>query len=157
MENYSIQPSAQILNSSKKRSYCSFISSWAILTILTLNPQAVFAETYNLIFDSNCSSSGEKLKFSCKPKPSFYAQNTTIFLSHGKWLGMESESHQAFPLDLIKKDDYVLVFNYPVLYSGIATIVLIKKTGRFYMSEISYSETLNMQNVAIEGGRFVIN
>jgi len=70
---------------------------------------------------------------------------------------MESESHQAFPLDLIKKDDYVLVFNYPVLYSGIATIVLIKKTGRFYMSEISYSEALNMQNVAIEGGRFVIN
>jgi len=157
MKNYSTQLLAQALNPSKKRGRHSFISSWIIAIILMLNSQAVFAETYSLVFDSNCSSSGEKLKFSCESKPSFYAQNMTIFLSHGDWLAMDGESRQAFPLDLVKKDDYVLVFNYPVLYSGIATIVLIKRTGRFYMSEISYSEVLNVQNATIEGGRFVIN
>jgi hypothetical protein len=43
-----------------------------------------------------------------------------------------------------------------VLYSGIATIVLIKKTGRFYMSEISYSDALKEQDATIEAGRFTV-
>jgi hypothetical protein len=62
----------------------------------------------------------------------------------------------VFPLGLIKKDENVVVFNYPVLYSGIATIVLIKKTGRFYMSEISYSDVLKVQDATIEAGRFTV-
>ena len=49
-----------------------------------------------------------------------------------------------------------MVFDYPVLYSGIATIVLMKKTGRFYMSETSYSDALKVQEVSIESGRFTV-
>ena len=132
----------------------SRIAVWMAATILALTSQAAFAETYTLVFDSNCSSRGEKLEFSCKAEPSFSAQNTTIFMRNGKWLGIEGASQRVFPLGLIKKDEYVMVFDYPVLYSGIATIVLIKKTGRFYMSEISNSNALKVQDATIEAGRF---
>ncbi len=132
----------------------SFITSWVAVIVLALSSQAAFAETYELVFDSNCSTRGKKLEFSCKSEPSFDAQNTIIFLRNGKWFGIEGASQQVFPLGLIKKDEYVMVFDYPVLYSGIATIVLMKETGRFYMSEISYSNALKVQEVSIEGGRF---
>lgn len=124
--------------------------------IFALVAKTALAETYALAFDSKCSSSGAKLEFSCKSDPAFWAQNTTIFLRDGKWLGIEGTSQKTFPLSLIKNDEYVIVFDYPVLYSGIATIVLIKKTGRFYMSEISYSNVLNVQDATIEAGRFTV-
>jgi len=124
--------------------------------ILALISQASFGETYGLIFDSSCTSSGTKLVFSCKAQRSPWDQNTTIFLHDGKWLGIEGTSQKTFPLGLIKNDKNVIVFDYPVLYSGIATIVLIKNTGRFYMSEISYSDSLNEQNATIGAGRFTV-
>lgn len=132
------------------------IAFWMAAIILTLISQPALAETYTLVFDSNCSSQGEKLEFSCSAEPSFSAQNTTIFLRNGKWLGIEGASQKAFQLGLTKEDEYVMVFDYPVLYSGIATIVLIKKTGRFYMSEISYSNALKVQDATIEAGRFTV-
>ena len=124
--------------------------------ILVLMVPAAFGETYALKFDSKCSNTGTKLQFSCKSAPASWAQNLTIFVNNGKWFGKEGGNGYAFPLGLIKDDANVKVFDYPVLYSGIATIVLIKKTGRFYMSEISYSDTLNVQDATIEAGRFVV-
>ena len=122
--------------------------------ILSLGSQTAFAETYTLIFDSECSSKGEKLDFSCKPEPSFSAQKTIIFLRDGKWFGLEGASQNVFPLNLIKRDENIIIFDYPVFYSGIATITLMKKTGRFYFSETAYSDILNVQEVSIEGGSF---
>lgn len=124
--------------------------------VFALIAKTALGETYALVFDSKCSSSGEKLEFSCKSDPAFWAQNTTILLRNGKWLGIEGASQRTFPLGLIKNDEHVMVFDYPVLYSGIATIVLIKKTGRFYMSEISYSNVLKVQDATIEAGRFTV-
>ena len=132
------------------------LTHWLTAIMFALVAKTALGETYTLIFDSNCSSRGEKLEFSCKAKPSFSAQSTTIFFRDGKWLGIEGVSKRAFPLGLIKNDEYVLVFDYPVLYSGIATIVLIKKSGRFYMSEISYSNALKVQDATIEAGRFTV-
>lgn len=132
----------------------AFLRATAIIFALVAN--TALGETYALVFDSKCSSSGKKLEFSCKSDPAFWAQNTTILLRNGKWLGVEGASQRAFPLGLIKNDEYVMVFDYPVLYSGIATIVLIKKTGRFYMSEISYSNALKVQDATIEAGRFTV-
>ncbi|MDT8375126.1 MAG: hypothetical protein RQ867_00145 [Mariprofundaceae bacterium] len=131
--------------------------SWVVAIILALTSQTALAESYTLVFDSNCSSRGEKLEFLCKAEPSFSAQNTIIFFRDGKWLGIEGTSQQAFPLGFIKNDEYVMVFDYPVLYSGIATIVLMKKTGRFYMAETAYSDVLRVQEVSIESGRFTVN
>jgi len=131
--------------------------------LLTLFPAASFAESYTLIFESKCSSTGERLEFSCKREPAVREQDLSIFRNNGSWYGKEilktlkGPKKNVFPLSLVKQDASVMVFNYPVLYSGIATIVLIKKTGRFYFSEISYSETLRAQDATIEDGRFTVD
>lgn len=127
-----------------------------IVGALVLISQPSYADSYTLVFDSRCSSSGRKLEFSCQTERAFWAQKLTIFSSDEKWFGREESAQSMFPLGLIKDDEYVLIFDYPVLYSGIATIVLIKRTGRFYMSEISYSNALRDQNATLEAGHFTV-
>jgi hypothetical protein len=111
---------------------------------------------------NRCSSTGERLEFSCNRKPVFPGQELSIFRKGESWYGkeilktLEGSKEHVFPLELIKQDASVMVFNYPVLYSGIATIVLIKKTGRYYFSEIAYSEALRAQEATIEAGSFIL-
>lgn len=136
---------------------------WIAWVSLILFPAASFAESYALIAESHCSSSGKRLAFSCKGGPAFSGAGLSIFRNGESWYGKEilktlnGPKENVFPLGLIKQDASVMVFNYPVLYSGIATIVLIKKTGRYYFSEISYSEALRAQNATIEEGRFTVD
>ena len=130
------------------------VMRWLVVGTLLLISQPSFADSYTLVFDSKCSTSGRKLEFSCQVERASWAENLTISGSNGKWFGREESAQRTFPLGLIKNDEYVMIFDYPVLYSGIATIVLIKRTGRFYMSEISYSGALGDQNATIEAGRF---
>ncbi len=135
---------------------------WIVWVSLILFPAASFAESYTLSAESHCSSSGKRLTFSCKGEPAYSGAELSIFRNGESWYGKEilktlkGSKENVFPLELIKQDASVMVFNYPVLYSGIATIVLIKKTGRFYFSEISYSEALRAQNATIEEGRFTV-
>jgi hypothetical protein len=135
---------------------------WIVWVSLALFPAASFAETYTLIAESHCSSSGKGLTFSCKVESAFSGAELSIFRNGESWYGkeilktLEGSKENVLSLELIKQDASVMVFNYPVLYSGIATIVLVKKTGRFYFSEISYSESLHAQNANIEEGRFTV-
>ena len=136
---------------------------WIVLISLILFPAASFAEIYTLIPESYCSNRGEKLEFSCKAGPSFSGAELSIFENDGIWYGREKLKKlkgfekNEFRISLIKQNESVMVFDYPVMYSGIATIVLIKKTGRFYFSEIAYSELLNAQEATIQGGRFTVS
>ncbi len=136
---------------------------WIMWILLVLFPAASFAETYTLIAESHCSSSGKGLVFSSRKEPALSGAELSIFRNGENWQGKEilkslkGARENVFPLELIKQDDSVMVFNYPVLYSGIATIVLVKKTSRFYFSEISYSESLHSQNASIEEGRFTVS
>ena len=137
--------------------------NWIVWVSLILFPAASFAESYTLIADSHCSSSGERLAFSCKAEPAFSGAELTIFENDGSWYGREilktlkGPKKNVFRMSLIKQNANVMVFDYPVVYSGIATIVLINKTGRFYFSEISYSEPLDVQNATVEAGRFTLS
>jgi hypothetical protein len=122
---------------------------------LILVPSA-YAESYTLTFDSKCSATGQKLEFKCKSEPAAWAQNLNIFTDNGKWFAEEGAGKKRFSIALLKEDALVKIFDYPVLYSGIATIVLIKKTKRFYFSETSYSDALDVQDVTVEAGHFII-
>lgn len=136
---------------------------WIILVSLLLIPTTLFAESYTLTAESHCSSSGEQLDFSCKAGASFSGAQLSILKNEGSWFGRETlktldgSKKNQFRMSLTKNNASVMVFDYPVKYSGIATIVLIKKTCRYYFSEISYSETLDVQNVTIEDGRFTVS
>ncbi len=125
------------------------------LVLLLIFPSG-HAESFTLTFDSKCSSTGQKLKFQCISEPAAWAQNLNILAENGKWFGEEETDKKRFPLSLIKEDEQIKIFDYPVLYSGIATIVLIKKTKRFYFSETSYSEALDIQDITVEAGRFIV-
>jgi hypothetical protein len=135
---------------------------WFVWVSLLLFPALSFAESYTLLPESHCSSSGEKLEFSCKDGPSFSGAELTIFKKDESWYGQENlktltgPKKNIFSLPLAKQNSSVMIFDYPVLYSGVATIVLIKKTGRYYFSEVSYSEPLGVQDVTVEGGRFIV-
>lgn len=135
---------------------------WIAWISLVLFPAMALAESYTLIAESHCSSSGKGLAFSCKGGLSFSGVELSIFRNDESWFGKEKlktltgSKENVFPVELIKQDASVMVFNYPVLYSGIATIVLVKKTGRYYFSEISYSEPLDTQNATIEEGLFTV-
>ncbi|MBX3650033.1 MAG: hypothetical protein KF771_01510 [Burkholderiales bacterium] len=132
--------------------------AWVLLALM---PVVSFAESYALICESKCSSTGERLEFSCKSAPALCGQKLSILRNGESWFGKETiktlqgSKEHMFRLELVKRDANVMVFNYPVLYSGIATIVLMKKTGRFYFSEMSYSDALHAQNLTIESGRFI--
>lgn len=125
--------------------------------VLVLISPTLLADSYTLVFDSKCSTSGRKIAFSCKTEST--SENITIFSTNGKWFGREQWARRGeltFPLGLIKNDKYVMTFNYPVSFSGIATIVLIKQTGRFYMSTIAYSDVLREQEAILEAGNFTV-
>jgi hypothetical protein len=115
---------------------------------------AVSAETYILSIDSHCANRGTNLSFNCKPNaaPTSPGNITITKIAKNQWEG--NEKGKKFPLDLIKEDSDILILNYPVLYSGIANIVLMKKTGRFYFSEIAYSGALKVQSYDVESGKF---
>ncbi|MDX8386248.1 MAG: hypothetical protein R8M11_07010 [Gallionella sp.] len=132
------------------------LTHWLAAIILVLVAKTALAETYTLVFDSKCPPSGGKLEFACESDPTVRAQNTTILLRNGKWLGIEEVSQKTFPLSLIINDEDVMVFDYPVSYSGTASIVLIKETDRFYVSELSYSDGLKVQDATVEAGRFTV-
>jgi hypothetical protein len=115
-----------------------------------------FAQTYILFTDSHCANRGTELGFKCRQSGSATSPSkiTISKVGRDKWSGKERA--ESFPLNLIKEDAHVLILDYPVLYSGFAHIVLMKKTGRFYFTEVAYSSVLEAQSYDVEAGRFEI-
>jgi hypothetical protein len=130
------------------------------IAALLLASGPALAESYLLTAKSTCSSTGVGLSFSCRNEAAVSGVALSLVKDGPFWQGREQSrssrgvTTNSFKIDLIKRDSSVLIFNYPVLYSGIATIVLSLKTGRYYFSEISYSEALGTKNITIEEGIF---
>jgi hypothetical protein len=122
--------------------------------LVLLRSEAVFAQTYTLYTDSHCANRELALSFKCKAGTSPLSPSKLVISKekNNKWSGVEKG--EAFPLSFIKEDQYILILGYPVLYSGMAHIVLMKKTGRFYFTEIAYSPVLEEQGYDVEAGRF---
>jgi hypothetical protein len=104
-----------------------------------------------LVTDKHCKSRGEQLAFVCEKTNTTAPYKLTVTrLPDNTWFGEEEGS--LFSLDLIKEDNNIIVINYPVLYSGIANIVIFKATDRFYFTEIAYSSVLDEQSYDVESG-----
>lgn len=128
------------------------IRSFFMMCVLATG--AAWAQTYTLYTEKHCANRTIELTFKCKPTGSATSPSKIVISKEGpgQWLG--EERGQAFPLNLIKEDQHILILDYPVLYSGTAHVVLMKKTGRFYFTEIAYSPVLEEQGYDIESGRF---
>lgn len=128
---------------------------FAGLIILTFffGVRSSYAESYRLVTDKHCKSRGVALVFTCEDRDSTAPGVLTVTrLPANEWIG--EEQGNRFALEVVKEDDNVLVLNYPVLYSGIATVVLVKATRRFYLTEVGYSSALQAQSYDVEAGNF---
>ena len=113
-----------------------------------------FAERYELKTENHCASRTTELSFTCKSvNLSSPAKLIVRKTTDNKWVGREYKNE--FELLLVKEDKDVLILNYPVLYSGIANVVIVKATGFFYITEIAYSAVLKQQSYDVESGKFV--
>ena len=112
-----------------------------------------YAESYTLVTDKYCKSRGVELEFTCENRNPVAPSVLKITrLPDNEWVG--EERGNTFALEFVKEDSNVLALNYPVLYSGIANVVLVKATGRFYFTEIAYSSVLQVQSYDVEEGNF---
>ncbi len=125
-----------------------------VITLLFLAPITLNAAVYELTNTSYCSITN-KLNVECGNTPSENSPLKLIIKNEGSnWIGIEISERNIFKLDLIKEDSNVIVFNYPVLYSGYATIMIFKKTGNYYITETFYSEIFSEQGIHIDYGNF---
>lgn len=132
------------------------VKHWlGLTTLLTLcSVSSASAQTYTLYTESHCAHRGLDLTFKCIPMGSPTSPSKLVITkeSASKWVA--NEGGKTFPLNFIKEDKEFLALDYPVLYSGMAHIVLMKETGRFYLTEVAYSSVLKIQSYDVEKGRF---
>jgi hypothetical protein len=123
--------------------------------IILFQANFAFAESYRLVTDTHCKSRGVELAFTCENKNPVAPNVLTVTrLPTNEWIG--EERGNTFALEFVKEDSNVLILNYPVLYSGIANVVIVKATNRFYLTEIAYSSALKMQSYDVESGNFFL-
>ncbi|HEX7857354.1 MAG TPA: hypothetical protein VF503_27035 [Sphingobium sp.] len=109
---------------------------------------------YELAFDQSCNYRAQSRDFPCEKSD----QPTTLVVEQrGKWFGMNPGSKQRVELGLIRNDRYSVILQNPVHFSGVSTLHLMKKTGRFYWTETAYSEILDADEATVRVGRFKLN
>lgn len=121
---------------------------------MTLIGVAAHGFEYELAFDQSCNYRAQSRDFSCERS----AQPLTVISERrGKWFGSNPGSKQRVELGLIRDDQYSVILQNPVYFSGVSTLHLMKKTGRFYWTETAYSEILNADEATVRVGRFKLN
>jgi len=118
-----------------------------IVFCILLAVQPAFAVEYLLTLEQECGYA--KKAFQCKNS----SETSTIAQRpDGTWVGV-NPSGRAVELRVMKNDEFILVLENPVLFSGTSTIHLMKKTGRFYWSEFAYSDMLKADEATVIVGR----
>lgn len=121
----------------------------AVILTIGLSSQ-VFAEEYFLEIEKVCSSTGNKLEFSCEKKTD---ERQLIFFENGKWYGRNPSN--ARELSVVRNDDFILVLDNPISFSGTDRIHLLKATGKFYWSQFAYSDLLEESEATVKYGSIV--
>ena len=119
-----------------------------LLAFITFS-SAINAAEYFLEFEQECSTSGNTLDFKCVKSTE---ERVVIFFQNKKWYGKNPESGTVWELDVVKADQYILVLNNPVFFSGTSVIHILKATGKFYMSEFAYSSFLEENEATVRYG-----
>ncbi|MBS0450117.1 MAG: hypothetical protein JSS14_02305 [Proteobacteria bacterium] len=122
------------------------------LTLFLIQP--AFAFDYRLVFDQECMYQAPKRNFPCERSDQPITELREI---SGKWFGVNPGSKNSIELHLVKDDQYILILQNPVYFSGISLIHLMKKTGRFYWTETAYSDIVNDDEALVRIGRFTLN
>jgi hypothetical protein len=116
----------------------------AILYVTSASATDLFLD-----FETECSSTGKSLKFVCEKSKK---ERVLIFNENSEWYGRNPQSGDVWELGIVKADDYIVVLNNPVFFSGTSVIHLMRATDKFYWSEVAYSDILEQMEVTIRIG-----
>ncbi|WP_026610552.1 hypothetical protein [Methylocaldum szegediense] len=120
-----------------------------VIALPLLSPLPASAFDYILKFEQTCSYESASFKCERSSRTARISQKP-----NGSWVGREGS--EQISLRVIKDDDYVLVLENPVLFSGTSTIHIMKATLRFYWSEVAYSEILKADEAHMRVGQVVL-
>lgn len=119
--------------------------------LIALASQSVFAAEYSLQFEKTCSYENDAA-FQCESKS--WTRNLRSN-SDKSWIWI-NEMRGQLKLRVVMVDKNVIVLEGPLRLTHSATdqIHLSKKTGRFYWTEIGYSDNLKLDHVSVGFGKF---
>lgn len=127
---------------------------FTFLLLVLLSSRVISMEVF-LEFERKCSIIKDDFKFECKKST---RGRTLIFSENGKWYGKRSSDSSIWKLDIVKEDEYILVLGNTVFFSGTSLLHLMKATGKFYWSEVAYSEILEEDEATVHyGSIFKVN
>ena len=118
------------------------------VTLLFLSG-ASFAADYHLDPEKWCSSTGDQLEFKCSPASEKYKifiyQNGKKWIKKHVWENPRSET--KWELNVVKNNLEILILSENVFFSGTRLLHIMKKTGKYYQSEVAYASFGNEVSV----------
>lgn len=105
------------------------------------------ATEYFLERQNSCTTQS-KLELKCEKDE----ERVLIFNDGPIWYGKNPDGGDIWKLRVRKSDEYILVLENPVLFSGTSIIYIMKKTGEFYWSEAAYSNYFNKGEFTVRHG-----
>ncbi|BEP36691.1 hypothetical protein GmRootV59_36630 [Variovorax sp. V59] len=127
---------------------------FSIACVMALAGAAAHGFEYELVFDQSCSYKTESRSFPCEKTDH---PLTVVTKQRGKWFGRNPGSNQRIELGLVREDQYSVILQNPVYFSGVSLLHLMKKTGRFYWTETAYSDVLEADDATVRVGRFKLH
>lgn len=127
------------------------LQNLSLLIVLVAAP--TWADDYLLEIEQSCTTTGEKIAFKCEKGSHSEIIKYPIFNQNGVWYGRNPSGGAEWKLAVLKEDDYVLVLDNPVFFSGKSIIYIMKRSNSFYWSEFAYSEVLNENEGTVRQGR----
>ena len=122
-----------------------------LILLALLFTSTASADDYFLEIEKSCTATGNKLNFKCEKSAE---ERVLIFNEGNNWYGKNPKGESVWELGVIKTDEYILVLNNPVFFSGTSVLHLMKATGKFYWSEFAYSDILEENDATVRYGTF---
>lgn len=123
-----------------------------LLTLLVLSGLSRAAD-YHLEPDEWCTSKGDRFEFKCEPAAEKY--KIFVYSSGQRWfkkhIWENPRSETRWELFVVKSNEDILVLSERVLFSGSRLLSILKKTGKYFQTEVAYASFGN--EVSVTYGR----
>jgi len=121
----------------------------ALVALFALTSVAAHAFDYQLTMEQSCSFDLGRNTMVCKKESGWLPG---LRESRGSWAAVFDNGPAA--LEVIRDDEHVLVLKQNVYFSGFKMISLMKKSHRFFITEVAYSDHLKADETTTTIGSF---
>lgn len=122
--------------------------TFMVLAFAATLPASAIGETIVLTFEKECELKNAELI--CEPS----YKTAEIYSKDGNWYGGKGQwTDNNRKLERIQEDRNFLVLKNAVSFSGSSIVHISKASGRFYWTEMAYSEMLKADDTHVRMGR----